>query len=229
MLYLFDIDGTLLLTGGAGTRAINAIFARRYAVADAMTGVQPGGKTDPLILTEIFENVLRRAPTAAELQAFLEEYVPLLAIEIAASTNFRTMPYAHECLAFLRECNATLGIATGNVKGAARAKLDHIGLWESFAFGGFGCDHPERGALVACAIERARSHAARHVAEQEIIVVGDTTRDIEAARACGVRVIAVATGSTSRDELAAAAPDAVFDTLEELPAWHSAQSSSHRR
>ncbi|HUH02208.1 MAG TPA: HAD family hydrolase [Kofleriaceae bacterium] len=222
MLYLFDIDGTLLLTGGAGTRAINAIFARHYAVADAMSGIQPGGKTDPLILTEIFENTLRRAPTPAELQEFLDEYVPLLAIEIAAATNFRTMPHAHECLAFLRERGVPLGIATGNVKGAARAKLDHIGLWDSFAFGGFGCDHPERGALVACAIERARAHVARPVAEEEIIVVGDTIRDIEAARACGVRVIAVATGSTSRHELAAADPDAVFDTLAELPAWHDA-------
>lgn len=226
MLYLFDIDGTLLLTGGAGTRAINAVFARRYGADDVMRGIDPGGKTDPIILTEIFDNALGRPPSPTELQEFLDEYVPLLAIEIAASTNFRTMPHAHECLAFLRgQGGVTLGIATGNVKGAARAKLDHIRLWETFSVGGFGCDHPERGVLVARAIERARSHAGRHFAEREIVVVGDTIRDIAAARACGVRVLAVATGSTTRDELAAADPDAVFDSLEELPGWHAASSS----
>jgi phosphoglycolate phosphatase-like HAD superfamily hydrolase len=224
MLYLFDIDGTILLTGGAGSRAINDIFARRYQVSDAMRDVRPGGKTDPIILAEAFSNALGREPTPEELAAFLEEYVPLLEAEIAASANFRTMPHAHECLAFLRGCgDVTLGIATGNVKGAARAKLDHIGLWETFAVGGYGCDHAERSQLVARAIERARAHARREFAAHEIVVVGDTTRDIEAARACGVQVIAVATGSNTQGELTAAGADLVMDSLAELPAWHAAQ------
>ena len=221
MLYLFDIDGTLLLTGGAGTRAINRLFGDRYGVDGAMDGIDPGGKTDPGIFTEIFVDRVGREPEAGELDALLDAYVPMLEAELVDAPRFRIMPWAVECVRWLEgEGRVTLGIATGNVRAAARAKLKRIDLHETFAFGGFGCDSGDRAVLVARAIERAAEHAGRSFPGDEVIVVGDTVRDIDAARACGVRVLAVATGSTSRDDLAAAAPDAVFDTLEDLPSWH---------
>lgn len=223
ILYLFDIDGTILLTGGAGSRAIDAIFHRRYGVAESMRDIDPGGKTDPIIFGEIFETRIGRAPEAGEIDDILTEYVPLLEREIAASPNFRVMPQAIEVVRELASRpEVTLGIATGNVRAAARAKLAHIDLWDVFGFGGFGCDSADRAELVARAIERAPSQ----LPLDRIVVVGDTVRDIAAARACGVQVIAVATGSTSREVLAAAEPDEVFDTLAPLPAWHLGRAAA---
>lgn len=223
ILYLFDIDGTILLTGGAGSRAINDIFLRRYGVDDAMRTIDPGGKTDPLIFGEIFEGRLGRPPDDDEIDDILDEYVPLLEREIAASERFHTMPAAVETVTYLSgRADVTLGIATGNVRGAARAKLQHIDLWDVFEFGGFGCDSADRGELVARAIERAHN-GDRSFDPDHIVVVGDTVRDIAAARACGVQALAVSTGSTSRETLAAADPDQVFETLAELPRWHEAR------
>lgn len=227
MLYLFDIDGTLLLTGGAGAVALEQAFMTHYGVAGAMRGVSPGGKTDPLIIGEMFERSLGRAPSDDEIARVLAAYLPLLRQAVATSTAYRLMPSVHEALDFLAADDAVcLALATGNIRAAAQIKLDRAGLWERFAVGGFGCDSADRGLLVARAIERARSHTGAAHDRDQIVVVGDTPRDVHAARACGVRVLAVATGTASRAELSAAQPDAVFDTLAELPAWHARQHRS---
>jgi len=221
MLYLFDIDGTLLLTGGAGPRAINSIFIERYDLDGAMDHISPGGKTDPQIIREIFATRLDREVEDAEVDDILREYVPRLRHEIGRSDNFRTMPSIDEAIGFLDSyTDATLSIATGNIQGGARAKLEHIGMWQRFVGGGFGDDARERWGLVATAIDRAREHTPREMSNEEIVVVGDTPRDISAARHCGIMVIAVATGRPNRDELLRCEPDAVFDTLAELPDWH---------
>lgn len=228
MLYLFDIDGTLLLTGGAGTVALEQVFLTHYGIARAMRGVSPGGKTDPLIIAEMFERTLARAPTPDEIARVLEAYVPLLREAVAASASFRLMPAVHEALDFLAADGAVcLAVATGNIRAAAQIKLDRAGLGQRFAVGGFGCDSAERALLVARAIERARAHLGVDYDRDEIVVVGDTPRDVHAARACGVRVLAVATGSASRAELEAEQPDAVFDTLAELPRWHRQRQQRH--
>lgn len=221
MLYLFDIDGTILLTGGAGSRALNAAFAERYGIEGAMDGVSAGGKTDPIIIAEMYANHLGRAPTAAEIDQFLTDYIPRLQAELPRSRTFRTMPAVHEALAFLdRQPGIQLALATGNVKEGARAKLDHIDLWSRFTCGGFGCDSAERPVLVATAIERGCAIAGSPYPREQVVVVGDTPHDITAARACGIKVVAVATGSYDRASLAACHPDALLDTLAELPQWH---------
>lgn len=222
MLYLFDIDGTLLLTGGAGSRAINRIFAERYGLDGAMEQISAGGKTDPQIIREIFRTRLDRDDVGdAEITDILREYVPLLCDELSRDNGFRTMPSIEDALGFLEtERTISLGIATGNIRLAAQAKLEHIDMWTRFPTGGFGDDAGERWGIVARAIERAQAHAGRQFDKPEVIVVGDTVLDILAARACGVTVLAVATGRPTRAELEAAKPDAVFDTLAELPAWH---------
>jgi phosphoglycolate phosphatase-like HAD superfamily hydrolase len=175
-----------------------------------------------MIVTEIFTTRLARAPEAAEIEAIIDEYVPLLRAALPQSARFRLMPAVHEALDFLAAQTAVhLAVATGNVRSGARAKLEHCGLWARFAMGGgFGDDSPERPLLVLRAIERAKTTAGIDFLPERIVVVGDTPYDIHAARACGVRVMAVATGSLDRATLESHEPDVVLDTLDELPAWH---------
>lgn len=219
MLYLFDIDGTLLLSGGAGARALERAFAARFGIEGAMAEVQLGGKTDPNIVEEVFVARLGRRPSDAEIDELLDLYVPLLRAELADAPRFRLMPAVVETLDHLgTQPGVRIGLATGNIRAGARAKLERAGLWDRFELGGFACDHRQRDRLVARAIERAGA-----LPREEIVVVGDTPYDVAAARACGVRAIAVATGSVGKGALAACAPDAVFDTLAELPAWHADQ------
>jgi phosphoglycolate phosphatase-like HAD superfamily hydrolase len=225
MLYLFDIDGTLLLSGGGSSRALDRVFQQRFGVERAMEAIRPGGKTDAIIIEEVFAARLGRAPTAAELDEVIALYLPLLRAELGGEApNFRLMPSVVEALDFLAALvpGVILGLATGNVREAARIKLERAGLWPRFAVGGFGCDHRDRPRLVARAIERACEHAGvAALAPEEIVVIGDTPFDVEAARACGVRAVAVATGTATRADLAACAPDALLGTLAELPAWHA--------
>jgi phosphoglycolate phosphatase len=221
ILYLFDVDGTLLLTGGAGAVALTQVFERRYGVRGAMDSIHPGGKTDPMILAEIFEAHLARSPTLAEMAEILDEYVPLLRAALDRTTGFRLMPAVIETLDFLAaQRDVHLSVATGNIRSGARAKLERAGLWHRFVHGGFGDDSADRALLVERAIERGSRHAGALLARDRVVVVGDTLRDVSAARACGVRAIAVATGPVPRAVLEDSGADAVFDTLAELPAWH---------
>ena len=224
VLYLFDIDGTILLAGGAGSRALNRVFAERHGVPGAFEGIQPGGKTDPGIVGEMFANALGREPSREEVDEILTAYVPVVREEIARADRFRMMPAVVETLDFLAvQEGVLLGIATGNIRGSARAKLEHLGLWHRFAVGGYGDDCPDRPGLIERAIERACAHAGEEIPRSAIVVVGDTPRDVTAARACGVRAVAVATGPSDRAVLEASKPDALFDTLAELPDWHRSQ------
>lgn len=223
MLYLFDIDGTLLLSGGAGSRALDRVFHARHGVAGSTRTIDFGGKTDPIILAEMFHAALGRPPTAEETAQLIEDYLPALAAEIEGPA-FRLMPSVVEALDFVGgQAGLVLGVATGNVRRAAEIKLRRGGLEHRFAVGGYACDHHERPRLVARAIERGEAHAGRRFERDEIVVVGDTPLDVAAARACGVRVVAVATGSVDRATLLATGADAVLDTLAELPAWHGAR------
>ena len=221
MLYLFDIDGTLLWSGGAGARALERVFARRFQVEGAMESVSCGGKTDEMIVAEMFRAGIDRDPSPSELRDLIAEYEAELPEELERSERFHLLPEVREVLAEVGGMvGRGLGIATGNTKNGARAKLERAGLWDRFFFGGYGCDSAVRSELVAAAIDRGRQAVGAEVGVAEIVVVGDTPRDVEAARACGVRVVAVATGHPSRTELEAAEPDAVIDTLAELGAWH---------
>lgn len=220
-MYLFDIDGTLLLTGGVGTQAINQVFEERFGVSDVMSNVSPSGKTDEMIFQECAWVGLSRALGESEFQELLAAYIPLLEKGLSLSPGFHLMPHVEACLDFLAGEQPLLGIATGNVEAAAMAKLTRAGLRERFHFGGYACDSPVRKELVAKAMERGTVAAKRSLRAEEFVVVGDTVYDIEAAQACGARVIAVATGHVSLEQLSAAKPDALFETLEELPSWHA--------
>lgn len=215
VLYLFDIDGTLLHSR-SGRLAFDAVLAELHGLAEASRGVAFGGKTDPLIIDEIFAARLGRPASAAEREAFFEVYVPRLRAMLDEH-GVQVIAGVTEALLALARANVVMGVATGNVRAGAEAKLAAAGLAHWFGFGGYGCDSHVRAELVARAIERGRERAE----VSEVVVVGDTVHDIAAARACGARVCAVATGSDPADRLAHA--DAVFASLAELPAWHAAR------
>lgn len=217
LLYLFDIDGTLLSANGSGRDAFDAVFHERHGIPDASKGIRYGGKTDPGIIDEIYQARLGRDATAEEHAAFLAGYLPRLDV-LLETQGVKVYDGVLEALAFLAsKPEVVLGIATGNVKQGAAAKLGAAKLHDWFVLGGYGCDSRERAKLVAKAIERGKQE--RDV--REVIVVGDTIHDISAARACGATVCAVATGSDPADALAHA--DVVFSSLRELPAWHTAR------
>lgn len=212
ILYLFDIDGTLLDAHGSGRGSFDEVMLERFGVAAASEGIRYGGKTDHAIIEEIFKARLGRAATTAERAEFLAAYVPRLTAKLAAG-GVKVLEGAVAALDWLAP-RARLGIATGNIRAGAEAKLAAAGLAGRFELGGYGCDSAVRAELVARAIERAGAFS-------EAIVVGDTIHDISAARACNATVCAVATGSDPAEALAHA--DVVFRSLTELPAWHAAR------
>ena len=215
VLYLFDIDGTLLHAHRSGRDAFDAVFVEQHAIANASEGVRYGGKTDPGIIEEIFVARMARKPRPEEITAFLDAYLPRLEALLAAK-GVEVLAGVVETLAYLQP-RCTMGVATGNVKAGAHAKLAAGKLERWFDFGGFGCDSHLRAELVAKAIARARERAD----VEEVVVVGDTVHDIAAARACNAKVVAVATGSDPADALRDA--DAVLTSMFELRAWHDAR------
>jgi phosphoglycolate phosphatase-like HAD superfamily hydrolase len=241
ILYLFDIDGTLLHAKGSGRAAFDAVFEAQHGITNASEGIRYGGKTDPGIVDEIFRARFGRGATADEIAAFLAAYIPRLHA-LLAQNEIVVFDGVLTALAALAERatasrRVVLGLATGNIRAGAHAKLAAANLVSWFeagapdtgearplsrAIGGYGCDAAIRSELVARAIERGRAHAvATNTTVDEVIVVGDTIHDISAARACNATVCAVATGADPADKLAHA--DAVFASLAELPAWHAAR------
>ena len=215
ILYLFDIDGTLLHARRSGRKAFDAVFARQHGIERACDGVLFGGKTDPALIDEIFVARRGRPATPDERAAFLDAYLPLLEVELRDG-GVEVLAGVVETLAWLAgKPEIVLGVATGNVQAGADAKLAIAGLAGQFALGGYGSDSHLRPALVAAAIERGRARGPI----EHVIVVGDTVHDISAARACGAIACAVATGSDEASALAHA--DVVFASMAELPAWHA--------
>lgn len=215
LLYLFDIDGTLLHAHGSGRTSFDAVFHAHHGILEASTGVRYGGKTDPAIIDELYLARLGRAATTDEQAAFIAAYLPLLSAHLDAH-GVEVIAGVAEALEFLStQPDVVLGIATGNVEAGAAAKLAAAKLHDRFVLGGYGSDSRVRADLVAAGIARGR--AQYHV--REVIVVGDTIHDIAAARACNAIACAVATGSDDAEVLAHA--DVVFSSLHELPAWHA--------
>ena len=232
ILYLFDIDGTLLHAGGSGRAAFDAVMRAHHGVADACAGLSFGGKTDPALVDEVYLARLDRRPTDAERAAFLADYLPELRARLATG-GVEVIDGVREALAFLATTGPiAIGIATGNVRAGADAKLAAARL-DGFSVGGYGCDSHVRAELVAAAIRRAGPVARSGSAGprdgeliDEVIVIGDTVHDIAAARANGATACAVTTGSDSHERLAHA--DVVFASLRELPAWAVTGSAAAR-
>jgi len=212
IILLFDIDGTLLLSGGAGRRAMNRLFEARYGVKNAFHGIRPHGMTDPAIFRAILLNTLSRGPAPGELEALCDAYIDYLAEEIDGSTSFTIMPGVTDLLPLLSASDRfRLGLATGNLATASRLKLRRAGLDRYFSFGGFGSDAEDRAELTRIARNRGRDQAGDPRAP--VVVIGDTVQDVRAARAAGARSLAVMTTGTSREALEQEGADLVTEDL----------------
>jgi phosphoglycolate phosphatase-like HAD superfamily hydrolase len=213
-LVLFDIDGTLVLTGGAGIRAMNRA-CEEIAGRDALADIPVAGRTDRIILTD----VLTRAGRSADddlVASLRDRYVEHLKEEIGHRGRGikGVMPGIRDLLERLhRRDDVFMGLLTGNFEAGARIKLEYFDLWRYFRCGAYGDDSADRNDLVPFAVHRARECGAPELAPQHILVVGDTPHDIACARAAGVVAVAVATGSFTADQLRRHEPDVVFDDL----------------
>jgi len=211
---LFDIDATLLLSGRAGTRALNRMFDELYGIQGALDDIRPDGKTDPLIFREIFQKRLPGIDPAGEFSRAGERYLQYLEEELNDSPGFRLMPGVEMLLEELSgQVGIALGLATGNLERGAWLKLKRGGLESYFHFGGYGSDAENRTDLIRIAMERAEARIGERIPQENVFVIGDTQRDILHARAAGARTVAVATGRTTEEELALLQPDYLFRDL----------------
>ncbi|MGH7807253.1 MAG: HAD family hydrolase [Thermodesulfobacteriota bacterium] len=216
-LFLFDIDGTLLLSGGCAIRAVNRAFSTVFGVKNAMDGIRADGKTDPIILREIFNKSLGRDFQQEEANKVFKQYVLFLREEITNSQGFRIMPGIPELLKALSQSEGLiLGVATGNIEEGAWIKLERAGLHSYFKFGGFGSDSEHREQLIRIAIERGKSLVNHSREFEEIFVIGDTPFDIIHGRAAGATTVAVATGSYSSNDLEKYNPDHLFENVSDV-------------
>jgi phosphoglycolate phosphatase-like HAD superfamily hydrolase len=210
---LFDVDGTLIDAGRAGSRAMAAVFRQRYGIENAFEGVVFDGMTDPWIIDRAAE--LRGVPPLdeadGERQRFYESYLDELHRLVHGGVKSRVHPGIRELLERLSGDGAALALATGNIAAGAREKLSPHDLNDYFPVGGFGDDHRERPELTRLAAERAGGHYGVTFEPDRVIVVGDSVRDVMAARANGFSSVTVCTGWTSRDDLLAMGPDLIFD------------------
>lgn len=215
LVWLFDIDGTLLLTQGAGREALVRALRAHYAIEDDLTGIPFAGRTDLLITNDIATRhgiEFVDGQRARFFRAVAEEMRGLMRTPRGA-----LLPGVADLLgAVAAEPRWVTALLTGNETEMARIKLEAYGIAHRFAWGTFGEEGPDRDAIACLAVERA---AERHgVSPDRCVVVGDTEHDIACARAAGARAVAVATGSHSRERLAACAPDLLLDDLRDAAA-----------
>jgi phosphoglycolate phosphatase len=198
---LFDVDGTLIDTGGAGGRSWSYAFREAFDVDGDIRKFSEVGMTDPVVARETFVGTLAREPTADEVIRLMMRYVLRLPVEVDSSPGYRVMPGVEDLLARLVDADTLLGLVTGNIEGAAHIKISRARLGRYFLFGGYGSDSSERSDLTRAAIARAEALSGHHIDPADVIVVGDTPRDIEAAHGAGAIAVGVATGEHSVDDL----------------------------
>jgi phosphoglycolate phosphatase len=214
-LILFDVDGTLVLTGGAGLRAMSRVLTEVFGVDDGFRGEASAGRTD----WDLVERAFAQAgiPDTPETHArFRTAYLPRLAEEIVLPGTGRkgVMPGVRSLLDALENQPEThVALLTGNYRGAAEIKLSHFSLWQFFPWGAFGDEAVDRRHLGRIALDRAAERGIPAGARQNVVIIGDTPQDVAAARAVGARVIAVATGPHSMDELREAGAEEVLQDL----------------
>ena len=210
-LLLFDVDCTLVNTGGAG------ISALKQAIGEVFGGAGPpldlAGSTDSGIVRGIFGHFGCEYDASIE-EAFYEVYLPLMEANLRdESFGGRVLPGVPELLGDLEEAGHTLGLLTGNIERGGLIKVAHYGLAEYFQFGSYGDDHWDRNKLGSIAIQRANKHTGKSFTARDVIVIGDTCKDVVCAKAIGAPCLAVATGSVSAEALGECGADLVVPDL----------------
>jgi phosphoglycolate phosphatase len=212
---LFDIDGTLVATGGAGAAAWKRAFQELYGIPADIGQFTDAGMPDPDVGARTFEAVLHRAPTPHELAQLIQRRLEYMPETVAESTGYKVLPGVPERLRQLSRDGHLLGLITGNIDGAAHIKLQRGDLNRWFTFGAYAGAGMDRPAIVREAVSRALAIVGRDVPMADIYVIGDTPLDIEAAHAVGCTAVAVATGHYDSAALRAAGADHVLESLEE--------------
>ncbi|MBK9140061.1 MAG: HAD hydrolase-like protein [Verrucomicrobia bacterium] len=206
-LVLFDIDGTLIRTGGAGVKAFALTAEHDFGLPDGTQRMSFAGRTDTSLVRELL-TAHGRPTDPATIIRFLDAYVFRLD-ECLRTHEGRVCPGVQEFIGALHRLNPPplLGLQTGNIRLGAEIKLRHYGLWQHFAVGGFGDDDEDRNRLVAVGRARGERLLGRALAGDEVLVVGDTPADVRCGRAIGAKVLAVATGGASPEALRQSQPD----------------------
>jgi phosphoglycolate phosphatase-like HAD superfamily hydrolase len=217
-LVLFDIDGTLLHTGGVGIKAFARAFSTEFGIHEGADKLKFSGRTDVSLVREVF--AMNRIEESREnFDRFFAAYVGwlremILHCEGGACSGVLEFIQALET----QDAPPVIGLLTGNIKAGAQIKLGRFNLWEKFPFGGFADDHEQRDQIAAVAHQRGSERLGRTLRGEEVLVIGDTPLDIRCGRAIGARVIAVATGGSLIEELMEHKPDWVVPDLSHLDA-----------
>jgi phosphoglycolate phosphatase len=215
---LFDIDGTLLITGGAGAASWRLAFDELYGIPADIGNFTDTGMTDPEVGRKTFEAVLNRKPSRQEFTQLLERRLHYLHKTVAESEHYRVLPGVEELLPKLIEDGYLLGLVTGNVEAAAHIKLHRAQLNRFFSFGGYGSDSTDRGELTKIALKRATLVYGEPVTAAQAIVVGDTPHDVDGAHAAGMECVGVGSHKYTVDQLREAGADyAIVSLTEGLP------------
>ena len=212
---LFDIDGTLISIGGAGTRSWRWAFEKLHGISADIGEFSEAGMTDPTVARSTFRAVVGREPTARELARLLAACLERLPEEVERSEQYRVLPGAETLLGRLCEAGCLLGIVTGALEAAAHIKLARARFGRFFTFGGYGSDSDDRSDLTRRAIERASAIVGQELDPASVYAVGDTPNDVEAARSVGAVAVGIASGHYSIDELRQAGAEIVLHSLEE--------------
>lgn len=210
---LFDIDGTLIITGGAGAASWRLAFDDLYGIPADIGMYTDTGLTDPDVGRKTFEAVLHREPRREEFTRLLERRLHYLYQTVAESDHYRVLDGVEQLLPQLIDNGYLLGIVTGNLEAAAHIKLHRAKLNRFFSFGGYGSDATERGELTKIALQRAALVYGEPVSAGQAIVVGDTPHDVDGAHAAGIACIGVASHNFTVNQLREAGADFVISSL----------------
>ena len=210
---LLDIDGTLIVSGGAGGRSWALAFDELYGIPADIGEFTDTGMTDPEVGRKTFEAVLDREPSPDEFERLLDRRQHYLHRTVAESADYRVLPGVEELLPALLEAGFLLGIVTGNLEASAHIKLHRARLNRFFSFGGYGSDSPDRTEVTRVAFRKAALVHGAPLTPEQAIVVGDTPHDVEAAHAAGIECIGVASHQFDAGQLRAAGADYVIESL----------------
>jgi phosphoglycolate phosphatase len=211
---LFDIDGTLISTGGAGARSWRYAFEVLHGIPADIGQFTDAGMTDPTVARLTFKAAIGREPTPREVATVMAAYLDRIPYEVEHSEKYRVLDGAEELLRKLGlEKGVLLGITSGAVEAAAHIKLSRAGFNRYFPFGGYGSDSGDRIELTKCALQRGERLLGEPLDPQQVLVVGDTPKDLDAAHGAGCVAVGVATGHYTREQLEEAGADVVLDSL----------------
>lgn len=223
--FLFDIDGTLISSGGAGNRSLDRVCKKLYGIEKVTKegGFRCAGRTDPMIIREICEIYLKRKNVSdKEVEEALNEYLEVLPGELKKSEDYKVHDGVKEFLEFLKKDKKNvIGLATGNLEKGARIKLAKGDLNKYFSFGGFSCDAEDRAEILAVAKKRAEEFCGEKISNETTFIIGDTPRDILACKKNNFRMIAVASGPPSYEDLEKEKPEFLLRSLEDLKSLDS--------